>query len=407
MWVTNGNVTKGIAIFLLPLALVNAGYAQQSVSSSSQMGISWSDVREVHRLSEHPEYGQDLPTLSTSATGALDQIPSGNHPANSLQGSTSSTAGRFYGVARSQSQITEIQGGDYGFSAYDSVGAFSLTGAAPGLFRFIRNSDLPDAASIPATFSGSYTLSVSTIAKVSTTGRRQSAYAEAEVKWSATLPWANINPSGYRRITKGVGGGYTEVRTGFYDESTESLVDVTYPFTDAPVDAPFAGPNVEVQASTNSTFAGRDSPDGSFETAKVFASIGVSISNITFPTNSEGVPLYKLVWSNSSESPSFPDAPPQLPFAPGDYDLDGHVDGQDLLAWQQQLGQTGSLFADGSGNGIVDAEDLALWQEHFGDIASTAPASIAIPEPSPLLTLITCFMTFSQIRRSGPPLPKD
>jgi hypothetical protein len=63
----------------------------------------------------------------------------------------------------------------------------------------------------------------------------------------------------------------------------------------------------------------------------------------------------------------------------GDFDGDGDVDGPDLLAWQQQLGQTGAPGADGNGDGVVDAGDLALWRAQYGRRAAAATA--AVPEP--------------------------
>jgi mannan endo-1,4-beta-mannosidase len=65
----------------------------------------------------------------------------------------------------------------------------------------------------------------------------------------------------------------------------------------------------------------------------------------------------------------------------GDFDGDGVVDGGDLLAWQQQRGQTGDHDADGNGDGVVDAEDLALWRAQYGQRAAAAPGA-AVPEPA-------------------------
>jgi T5SS/PEP-CTERM-associated repeat protein len=57
------------------------------------------------------------------------------------------------------------------------------------------------------------------------------------------------------------------------------------------------------------------------------------------------------------------------PGPPGDFNLDGSVDGADLLAWQR-------------GNSPMpnSAEDLANWQTNFGSSATT-PATTAVPEP--------------------------
>jgi len=65
---------------------------------------------------------------------------------------------------------------------------------------------------------------------------------------------------------------------------------------------------------------------------------------------------------------------------PVDYDNDGDVDGHDFLAWQQGFG---TLF---------DASDLANWEEDIGVAPSLAVASVAVPEPSSLLLLLTVYL---------------
>jgi hypothetical protein len=73
------------------------------------------------------------------------------------------------------------------------------------------------------------------------------------------------------------------------------------------------------------------------------------------------------------------------PIVPGEFDYDGVVDGNDFLVWQQSLGSTTSLAADGNDDGVVDGADLAIWQEHFGAGGGSAVASNAsVPEPAGL-----------------------
>jgi T5SS/PEP-CTERM-associated repeat protein len=57
------------------------------------------------------------------------------------------------------------------------------------------------------------------------------------------------------------------------------------------------------------------------------------------------------------------------PGPPGDFNLDGRVDGADLLAWQR-------------GNSPMpnSTEDLASWQANFG-LGATTQATTAVPEP--------------------------
>ncbi|MCC6493004.1 MAG: PQQ-dependent sugar dehydrogenase, partial [Pirellulales bacterium] len=50
----------------------------------------------------------------------------------------------------------------------------------------------------------------------------------------------------------------------------------------------------------------------------------------------------------------------------GDYNWDGASDGADFLKWQQTLGSTSDLSADGNRDRIVGAGDLASWQNAFG-----------------------------------------
>ncbi|QDT74730.1 hypothetical protein [Lacipirellula limnantheis] len=67
----------------------------------------------------------------------------------------------------------------------------------------------------------------------------------------------------------------------------------------------------------------------------------------------------------------------------GDFDLDGDVDGADLLSWQRGFGITGTATVaqgDADRNYNVDGADLAIWRQNFGSGAS-APSINAVPEP--------------------------
>jgi hypothetical protein len=75
----------------------------------------------------------------------------------------------------------------------------------------------------------------------------------------------------------------------------------------------------------------------------------------------------------------------------GDFDVDGDVDGGDLLRWQRLLGATGAgpsyLAADGSLDGVVNGADLAVWREQFGRKVvyppiPSDPASTNVTEPA-------------------------
>jgi hypothetical protein len=88
----------------------------------------------------------------------------------------------------------------------------------------------------------------------------------------------------------------------------------------------------------------------------------------------------------------------------GDFDIDGAVDGNDVLVWQRDLGATGTYpAADGSLNGTVDAADLVLWKEQFGRIVELpAPTVAAVPEPTfrALLAAIGAMLAACRRQRS-------
>jgi hypothetical protein len=62
------------------------------------------------------------------------------------------------------------------------------------------------------------------------------------------------------------------------------------------------------------------------------------------------------------------------PAEPGDFNLDGTVDGQDLALWGRRFGSGAVDAADGG--------DLLLWQRQFGVAAAAASAATSVPEPT-------------------------
>ena len=79
---------------------------------------------------------------------------------------------------------------------------------------------------------------------------------------------------------------------------------------------------------------------------------------------------------------------------PGDADLDGTVDGFDLLKWQSNL-FTGDQWTQGDFNldGTVNGFDLLIWQSHlFESVQSmgsaAAAAAVSVPEPGAGLLLV-------------------
>jgi hypothetical protein len=79
---------------------------------------------------------------------------------------------------------------------------------------------------------------------------------------------------------------------------------------------------------------------------------------------------------------------PDVAFAEGDFDRDGHVDGDDLAAWALGFSTTESAEhedGDADGDGDVDGADFLKWQQQLSGESALA----AVPEPpaAPLLTL--------------------
>jgi len=74
---------------------------------------------------------------------------------------------------------------------------------------------------------------------------------------------------------------------------------------------------------------------------------------------------------------------------PGDANLDGTVNGDDLLRWQANL-FSGDEFVQGDFNldGSVNGDDLLIWQSHlFDTVPLPAPATAPIPEPGTAVLL--------------------
>jgi hypothetical protein len=82
-----------------------------------------------------------------------------------------------------------------------------------------------------------------------------------------------------------------------------------------------------------------------------------------------------------------------LAAAGGDFDGNGVVDGNDLLKWQLEMGQTLAPGArsDGNRDGMVDGLDLAVWRSAMaaGSGGSVAAAGVQIPEPASISLMAT------------------
>ena len=67
---------------------------------------------------------------------------------------------------------------------------------------------------------------------------------------------------------------------------------------------------------------------------------------------------------------------------PGDFNLDGQVNRDDLTDWCIDFGRsTADVRADGDFDGDVDGADLLVWQQRLGQGIAVVPAGEAVPEP--------------------------
>jgi hypothetical protein len=92
--------------------------------------------------------------------------------------------------------------------------------------------------------------------------------------------------------------------------------------------------------------------------------------------------------------------------AAGDFNLDGAVDGDDLVRWRSGFGENGAAFSDGDNDrdGDVDGHDFLAWQRALSN-ASAVPAQTAVPEPmAGALGAILLVAELHRVRREKAPL---
>lgn len=79
----------------------------------------------------------------------------------------------------------------------------------------------------------------------------------------------------------------------------------------------------------------------------------------------------------------------------GDYSSDRVVDQADFIMWRKYLDSLEAWFADGDLDGMVDLDDYLVWQQNFGftlplppyAVGSQGPTSAAVPEPASVVLL--------------------
>jgi alpha-amylase len=92
---------------------------------------------------------------------------------------------------------------------------------------------------------------------------------------------------------------------------------------------------------------------------------------------------------------------------PGDFNLDGQVDGADYVVLRKNLGHTGATFLQGDAtfDGVIGADDLQLWRANFGFVrqplsaAGSGVSLAAVPEPAAWRLISICFVWAISLRR--------
>jgi len=85
-----------------------------------------------------------------------------------------------------------------------------------------------------------------------------------------------------------------------------------------------------------------------------------------------------------SLTPTELDALFAIEFAAGDFNEDGSVDAEDLLAWEAGFGMSLSATpgnGDADGDGDVDGNDFLTWQRDFSQNTGSLVAALPVPEP--------------------------
>jgi hypothetical protein len=101
----------------------------------------------------------------------------------------------------------------------------------------------------------------------------------------------------------------------------------------------------------------------------------------------------------------------------GDYSSDQVVDEADYIVWRKYLDSLQAWFADGDLDGIVDIDDRLVWQQNYGltlplppfgaSEGGSLPVAAGVPEPSSalLLTSILASLAAMALRRRRAPNP--
>jgi endoglucanase len=121
--------------------------------------------------------------------------------------------------------------------------------------------------------------------------------------------------------------------------------------------------------------------------------LGPSTNNYVNPTPAqEAAALPYLI-------PYLADAVPQVP---GDFNLDDIVNADDLLLWNMSFGRSGlDLAADADDDGDVDGNDFLAWQQNLGMTTSAwVVAARSVPEPTAATLAAVVAVSASAMRRN-------
>src|SRR5262249_22105720 len=90
--------------------------------------------------------------------------------------------------------------------------------------------------------------------------------------------------------------------------------------------------------------------------------------------------------------------PVPVTLGPADFDADGDVDADDLVAWTLSYGY--DSFTDANGDGVTDGSDFLIWQRRLGALSPAPAPSAAVPEGSPANLMLFACATAHAIQNS-------
>ncbi len=134
--------------------------------------------------------------------------------------------------------------------------------------------------------------------------------------------------------------------------------------------------------------------------------LGFYLSSTHFagdPHNGSTIPYPQ--WYHKEFNAAFGGVPPTLEVEvtvhelPGDYNLDGFVDGADYSVWRDSLGHAASLPNDDTPG--VGEDDYARWKANFGAVPGGGEGALAaaVPEPATWLAALMAAIVVGAIRR--------